>query len=112
MPAVQRTVQKAGPNQGKTFHTCSKPQGEQCGFFEVGWPRTQVLEMARANLTLSSGTTLTVKPELGEGAVVQMTVEVNQGASLQADRRYQQVRSPATICFPRRLLQVWTIRTL
>jgi hypothetical protein len=34
-PAVQRTVQKAGPNQGKTFHTCPKPQGEQCGFFEV-----------------------------------------------------------------------------
>lgn len=92
MPAVQRTVQKAGPNQGKTFHTCSKPQGEQCGFFEVGRLRTQVLEMARANLTLSSGTTLTVKPEMGEGAVVRMAVEVNQGVSLQADRRYQQVR--------------------
>jgi hypothetical protein len=92
MPAVQRTVQKAGPNQGKTFHTCSKPQGEQCGFFEVGWLRIQVLKMARADLTLSSGTTLTVKPEILGGAVVRMTVEVNQGVSLQADRRYQQVR--------------------
>ena len=34
MDAVQRTVQKAGPNKGRQFFTCSKPREEQCGFFE------------------------------------------------------------------------------
>ncbi|KAG7553551.1 hypothetical protein FFLO_03058 [Filobasidium floriforme] len=47
MPAVQRTVQKAGPNQGKTFHTCSKPQGEQCGFFEWDDPDGQAGDRGR-----------------------------------------------------------------
>ncbi|XP_042170566.1 LOW QUALITY PROTEIN: DNA topoisomerase 3-alpha-like [Oncorhynchus tshawytscha] len=32
-PAVQRTVQKEGPNKGKVFHTCGKPRDQQCGFF-------------------------------------------------------------------------------
>jgi hypothetical protein len=32
-PAIQRAIQKAGPNQGKLFYGCSKwPQG--CGFFK------------------------------------------------------------------------------
>lgn len=29
-----RTVRKPGPNLGKQFFVCSKPQNEQCGFFE------------------------------------------------------------------------------
>ena len=32
--AVQRTVQKEGPNKGRMFFTCSKPREDQCGFFE------------------------------------------------------------------------------
>lgn len=32
--AVQRTVQKEGPNKGRQFYTCSKPRESQCGFFE------------------------------------------------------------------------------
>ncbi|XP_038064080.1 DNA topoisomerase 3-alpha-like [Patiria miniata] len=32
--AVLRTVQKEGPNKGKDFHCCGKPQGKQCKFFE------------------------------------------------------------------------------
>ena len=32
--AVQRTVQKEGPNKGRQFFTCSKPRDDQCGFFE------------------------------------------------------------------------------
>uniref|UniRef100_A0A8C7JEH0 DNA topoisomerase n=1 Tax=Oncorhynchus kisutch TaxID=8019 RepID=A0A8C7JEH0_ONCKI len=32
-PAVQRTVQKEGPNKGRVFHTCGKPRDQQCGFF-------------------------------------------------------------------------------
>ena len=34
LDAVQKTVQKDGPNKGKLFHTCSKPRDEQCGYFE------------------------------------------------------------------------------
>ncbi|XP_038184564.1 DNA topoisomerase 3-alpha isoform X2 [Arvicola amphibius] len=33
-PAVTRTVQKDGPNQGRQFHTCAKPREQQCGFFQ------------------------------------------------------------------------------
>ncbi|XP_029432031.1 DNA topoisomerase 3-alpha [Rhinatrema bivittatum] len=33
-PAVTRTVQKDGANQGRRFHTCSKPRDQQCGFFQ------------------------------------------------------------------------------
>ena len=32
--AVQRTVQKDGPNKGRHFFTCFKPRDDQCGFFE------------------------------------------------------------------------------
>ena len=32
--AVQRTVQKEGPNKGRQFFTCCKPRDDQCGFFE------------------------------------------------------------------------------
>ncbi|XP_022093607.1 DNA topoisomerase 3-alpha-like [Acanthaster planci] len=32
--AVLRTVQKEGPNKGRDFHCCGKPQGKQCKFFE------------------------------------------------------------------------------
>uniref|UniRef100_A0A3Q3FX97 DNA topoisomerase n=1 Tax=Labrus bergylta TaxID=56723 RepID=A0A3Q3FX97_9LABR len=31
--AVTKTVQKDGPNKGRTFHTCNKPREQQCGFF-------------------------------------------------------------------------------
>uniref|UniRef100_A0A8C4EF50 DNA topoisomerase n=1 Tax=Dicentrarchus labrax TaxID=13489 RepID=A0A8C4EF50_DICLA len=31
--AVMRTVQKDGPNKGRTFYTCGKPRDQQCGFF-------------------------------------------------------------------------------
>lgn len=34
LEAVQRTVQKDGPNRGKMFNTCPKPREEQCGYFE------------------------------------------------------------------------------
>ena len=34
MPAASRTVRKEGPNKGRDFFCCSKPQGEQCGFFK------------------------------------------------------------------------------
>ncbi|WWD00560.1 hypothetical protein V866_007495 [Kwoniella sp. B9012] len=35
LPAVSRTVQKAdSPHVGRQFWTCSKPQSEQCGYFE------------------------------------------------------------------------------
>ncbi|XP_070629274.1 DNA topoisomerase 3-alpha isoform X2 [Bos indicus] len=33
-PAVTRTVQKEGPNQGRQFHTCAQPREHQCGFFQ------------------------------------------------------------------------------
>ena len=33
MPSIIRTVNKEGANKGRTFFTCSKPQGAQCGFF-------------------------------------------------------------------------------
>uniref|UniRef100_A0A8C2XUA3 DNA topoisomerase n=1 Tax=Capra hircus TaxID=9925 RepID=A0A8C2XUA3_CAPHI len=33
-PAVTRTVQKEGPNQGRQFHTCAQPREQQCGFFQ------------------------------------------------------------------------------
>ncbi|KAJ8345175.1 hypothetical protein SKAU_G00293680 [Synaphobranchus kaupii] len=33
-PAVTRTVMKDGPNKGRKFHTCSRPQDQQCGFFQ------------------------------------------------------------------------------
>lgn len=32
--AVQREVQKEGPNQGRKFWACLKPREEACGFFE------------------------------------------------------------------------------
>ncbi|XP_068192543.1 DNA topoisomerase 3-alpha [Antennarius striatus] len=32
--AVVRTVQKDGPNKGRTFHTCGKFRDQQCGFFQ------------------------------------------------------------------------------
>ncbi|KAG7246943.1 hypothetical protein CRUP_006332, partial [Coryphaenoides rupestris] len=32
--AVTRTVQKDGPNKGRTFHTCGRPREQQCGFFQ------------------------------------------------------------------------------
>lgn len=32
--AVKRTVRKDGPNKGKQFWVCRKPQGDQCRFFE------------------------------------------------------------------------------
>lgn len=34
LDAVSRTVTKEGANLGKTFWTCTKPQDQQCGFFE------------------------------------------------------------------------------
>lgn len=34
VPAVERTVMKESANKGKKFFTCSKGQGEGCGFFE------------------------------------------------------------------------------
>lgn len=33
-PAVSRTVERQGANQGRVFLVCAKPQAEQCGFFE------------------------------------------------------------------------------
>lgn len=32
--AVKRTVKKKGPNRGREFFVCNKPQAEQCRFFE------------------------------------------------------------------------------
>lgn len=32
--AAFREVQKDGPNKGRHFYACRKPQGSQCGFFE------------------------------------------------------------------------------
>lgn len=51
-PAVTRTVQKDGPNKGRTFHTCGKSREQQCGFFQwadenappSGWSSSKVLE--------------------------------------------------------------------
>lgn len=33
-PCAQRTVRKEGPNKGRPFFVCSKPQGSQCDFFQ------------------------------------------------------------------------------
>ncbi|KAG5832860.1 hypothetical protein ANANG_G00295670 [Anguilla anguilla] len=33
-PAVTRTVGKDGPNKGRQFHTCCRPQEQSCGFFQ------------------------------------------------------------------------------
>ena len=38
--AVLRIVMKEGPNKGKQFYGCSKPQEEQCRFFEWRVPTT------------------------------------------------------------------------
>eukprot|EP00057_Strongylocentrotus_purpuratus_P016863 XP_011671337.1 PREDICTED: DNA topoisomerase 3-alpha [Strongylocentrotus purpuratus] len=32
--AVQRTVQKEGPNQGRQFYVCGKPRDKQCSYFQ------------------------------------------------------------------------------
>lgn len=32
--AVERTVRKEGPNEGRVFYRCSKPSAEECKFFE------------------------------------------------------------------------------
>ncbi|XP_056143925.1 DNA topoisomerase 3-alpha [Lampris incognitus] len=32
--AVMRTVQKEGPNKGRTFYACGKPRDQQCNFFK------------------------------------------------------------------------------
>merc|ERR1719300_285776 len=32
--AIQRTVQKDGPNKGREFFVCGKPRDEQCNFFQ------------------------------------------------------------------------------
>lgn len=32
--AVTRTVQKDGPNKGRTFYTCGRAREQQCGFFQ------------------------------------------------------------------------------
>lgn len=57
MEAVQRTVQKDGPNKGKQFFTCSKPREEQCGFFE--WadnvPSCYVKQTTRGTLSRARG---------------------------------------------------------
>ena len=34
LPSVRLTVNKAGPNQGKTFFKCPKPKDQQCNYFE------------------------------------------------------------------------------
>lgn len=34
MPAKIVVVKKQGPNKGRQFYACSKPQVEQCDFFE------------------------------------------------------------------------------
>jgi len=34
VPSNRLTVGKEGPNKGKEFWVCAKPQGDQCGFFE------------------------------------------------------------------------------
>ncbi|XP_019872230.2 DNA topoisomerase 3-alpha [Aethina tumida] len=34
LPAVQKTVQKEGPNKGRQFYCCSKPIGQGCKFFQ------------------------------------------------------------------------------
>ncbi|XP_058819738.1 DNA topoisomerase 3-alpha-like [Topomyia yanbarensis] len=34
LPTKEFTVKKEGPNKGRPFFTCSKPQNEQCGFFQ------------------------------------------------------------------------------
>lgn len=34
LTAVSRTVQKEGPNQGRTFWTCPNSENARCGFFE------------------------------------------------------------------------------
>eukprot|EP00927_Polykrikos_kofoidii_P086909 TRINITY_DN9876_c1_g1_i2.p1 TRINITY_DN9876_c1_g1~~TRINITY_DN9876_c1_g1_i2.p1 ORF type:complete len:623 (+),score=168.02 TRINITY_DN9876_c1_g1_i2:75-1871(+) len=35
-PSVQLTVKKEGPNTGRTFFKCQKPQGESCPYFQWG----------------------------------------------------------------------------
>jgi len=34
VPSIQLTTRKEGPNCGRTFYKCSKPQGEQCNHFQ------------------------------------------------------------------------------
>lgn len=34
LTAVQRTVNKDGPNKGRTFWTCPNSEKARCGFFE------------------------------------------------------------------------------
>lgn len=43
--AVKRTVRKEGPNKGKEFFVCRKPQGGQCRYFE--WASTVVAAARR-----------------------------------------------------------------
>lgn len=56
---VTLTVQKDGPNKGRTFHTCGKPRDQQCGFFlwadenepPAGKAHSQTLHYMRYSLT-------------------------------------------------------------
>ncbi len=48
--AVERTVQKEGPNKGRQFFVCPKPRDQQCQFFE--WSSE---ESARNHSTTSRG---------------------------------------------------------
>jgi len=34
VPSIQLTTRKEGPNCGRTFYKCSKPQGEHCNYFQ------------------------------------------------------------------------------
>ncbi|WVO16515.1 hypothetical protein L204_104193 [Cryptococcus depauperatus] len=53
LPAISRVVNKADSiHKGKKFWTCSKPQGEQCGFFE--WENDDVGSNRSTNDFLSS----------------------------------------------------------
>ncbi|XP_053194618.1 DNA topoisomerase 3-alpha isoform X1 [Scomber japonicus] len=51
--AVTRTVQKDGPNKGRTFHTCGKPREQQCGFFQ--WADENVPPPGGFGVTFNGG---------------------------------------------------------
>ncbi|SNX84481.1 related to DNA topoisomerase III alpha [Melanopsichium pennsylvanicum] len=57
-PAVERTVNKEGPNQGRRFYTCAKPMGDpgKCNFFD--WADNTTV----ANLNNSSRTVAAKRP--------------------------------------------------
>lgn len=74
-PATRRTVTKTGNNTGRPFYCCSKPQGQQCSFFQWADQPAPPLPLPSSSSSFpsssssSSSSSASVLCECGESAV-------------------------------------------